>query len=131
VFFVYGGLQMVMPWSEGSEEAGKKTIKNALIGLAITLLSGAMVEVVLSANFGGPSDSPIVALMQWAVASMLTVFNSLFFIALVYAGFQMVMDQGKGEGYQKGFTIIKWAVIGGIIVNLSRAILDAFINFVT
>ena len=130
-FFIYGGLQMVMPWSEGSAEAGKKTIKNSLIGLAITMLSGMMVDLAISANVSGPNSNPLVAVMQWAIGAMLTIFNSLFFIAVVYAGIQMVMDQGKGEGYNKGIEILKWAITGAIIVNLSRAILDAFIHFVT
>jgi len=130
VFFVYGGLQMVMPWAEGGMENGKKTIKNALIGLAITLLAGVMVEIVLGADFGGPSENPIVAIMQWAVGAMLVIFNALFFISIVYGGIEMARDQGKGEGYNKGIEIIKTAVIGAILVNLSRAILDAFISFI-
>lgn len=129
IFFIYGAVQMVMPWNEGSEENGKKTIKNALIGLGIALLSGAMVEIVASEGFGGGAGiDPFLSFVRGISRIMQTLFNALFFLAVIYAGITMVMDRGKGEGYQKGFTIIRWAVTGGIILNLSKAILDAFIN---
>jgi hypothetical protein len=61
IFFIYGCLQMVMPWSEGAEENGKKTIKHALIGLAIAMLSGVMVEFVSSETFAGGGTDPFIS----------------------------------------------------------------------
>jgi hypothetical protein len=129
IFFIYGCLQMVMPWSEGAEENGKKTIKHALIGLAIAMLSGVMVEFVSSETFAGGGTDPFISFARGVSRILQTIFNSMFLLAIVYAGIQMVMDRGKGEGYQKGFTILRWGITGGILLNLSKAILDAFMNF--
>mgnify|MGYP001460985877 CR=1 FL=1 len=128
IFFIYGTLQMVMPWSEGAAENGKKTIINALKGLAIAFLSGFMVEVIRTETFAGGGADPFISFVRGISRILQTLFNGLFFLALLYAGIQMVMDRGKGEGYSKGIEILKWSIIAGVLMNLSKAILDAFVN---
>lgn len=50
VFLIYGGvLYMTASGDEGKVEKATKTIKNALIGLGVVVLSGLIVNFVLSA----------------------------------------------------------------------------------
>lgn len=126
LFVVWGGFQfMLLFGDEGKKDEAKNTIKHALIGLAVTLFAGAAVGFVSTQFYGGPANDPIVAVMEAAVRILITVCNVFFLIALIYAGYLMVM--GK-EDFAKGEAMIKWAIIGAIIVNVSRSIVDAFLG---
>lgn len=129
IFMVWGGFQMLLTFGDDAKGvAGKNTIKNALIGLAITMLSGSAVAFFASESFGGPSGDPFIGAMEAAVRIMITLFNVMFALALIYAGFEMAISRGKSEGFAAGTTIIQWAITGAIVVNLARAIVDAFIG---
>ena len=128
VYVVWGGIQMMILWGDDGKGAeAKNTIKNALIGLAITMSSGAAVGFVSTEFYGGPSSVPMVALMEGAIRIFVNLSNLLFLIAVMYAGYLMVM--GK-EDYSKGISMVRWAIIGAVIVNLSRAIVDGFLGLI-
>lgn len=126
VFVLWGGFQMVLLFGdEGKGAQAKNTIRNALVGLGVVMISGAAVAFVSTEFYGGPSGEPMVALMQGVVRILLTVFNVFLLIAIVYAGYLMAM--GK-DSYSQGVAMIKWAIGGAIVVNFSRAIIDAFLG---
>lgn len=128
VFVVWGGFQMMILWGDDGKAAeAKNTIKHALMGLAVTLCSGSAVGFVATEFYGGPSNVPMVALMEGAIRILVNLSNLAFLIAVIYAGYLMVM--GKDD-YGKGISMIRWAITGAVIVNLSRAIVDAFLGII-
>ncbi len=128
VFVIWGGMQMLTLWGDDGKGAeAKNTIKHALIGLTVTLASGSAVGFVATEFYGGPSSIPMIALMEGTIRIFVTLSNVLFLIAVLYAGYLMVM--GK-EDYSKGVSMIRWAIAGAVVVNLSRAIVDGFLGLV-
>lgn len=126
VFVVWGGFQMVTLWGdEGKFQQAKDTIKHALIGLGITLMAGSAVGFVSTEFYGGPASDPMIALMEGAIRILVTLFNLGFLIAVMYAGYLMVMSK---EEYSKGVAMIRYAIIGAIVVNFSRPIVDGFLG---
>ncbi len=126
VYVVWGGFQMLILWGdEGKADEAKHTIKHALVGLGITLMSGAAVGFVSTEFYGGPSSNPMVALMEGAIRILVTLSNIAFLFAIIYAGYLMAM--GK-EDYTKGVAMVRWAIIGAIVVNLARTIVDGFLG---
>lgn len=128
VFVVWGGIQLLTLWGDDGKAAeAKNTIKHALIGLAVTMCSGSAVGFVATEFYGGPSNVPMIALMEGTIRIFVTLSNVLFLIAVVYAGYLMAM--GK-EDYGKGVSMVRYAIAGAIVVNLARAIVDGFLGLI-
>jgi predicted anti-sigma-YlaC factor YlaD len=73
----------------------------------------------------GREYDPHIALMELIVDSALWVFNVVFALVAVYAGFRLLFfapDSGAVEQLKKMLT---YAVAGAIVVNLSYAIVNA------
>jgi hypothetical protein len=60
---------------------------------------------------------------------MVTLFNSLFFVAITVAGIRMLLSHGKPDEFGKARTMVAWAIGGAIIVNLGKALVQAAIGF--
>lgn len=122
-FVVWGGYQYMLSRGESSRVmSGKKTITNALIGLALcmtaSLISGAIVDVVSGA---AANDETFVA----------TLFNTAFMwagivcaIIIVMGGIAYVTSTGEAQKVATAKNTIMNAAIGLIITLLAAAIVN-------
>ncbi len=132
IFIVVAGTKMLIGGNDEKAGAAKKSIMLALGGLGLALAAGTIVSFVTTENYGqaNPGDFLFGAggLMESAIRIIMTLFNVAFIIVILYAGIQMVLSSGKADEFKKGGTMIKWAIVGAVLVNLSRAIVQAFLG---
>jgi hypothetical protein len=129
VFVVYAGIELVMMYGdEAKASKAKNTVIYALAGLALSVTASSIISFVVTENYVGTGSNVIVGFMQSLVRIMLTIFNTLFLMAVVLSGLRLVMAGGKGDEFSKAVSIIKWAVFGAIIVNVGRALVEALMR---
>ncbi len=146
ISIVWAGYQLVFSNGEdGASEKAKNTILYGLGGLALALSANALVSFVVSTNWGQASGSPSVinptffigvddflfgqlGIFGSIVRIALALFNVILLFVILYAGYLMVMGRGKSDQTQKGVKILKWAIIGAILVNVSRALVNIFLR---
>ena len=68
--------------------------------------------------------------VQTAVNWILGLLGLITIIILIWGGFQMVTAAGDDGKYKKGFTIVKQAVIGLILIGVSALIVNLIFSFV-
>ena len=61
---------------------------------------------------------------------ILALLGMITIIILIYGGFLMVTAAGDDGKYKKGFTIVKQAVIGLILIGVSALIVNLIFHFV-
>lgn len=124
MFVIVGGfLMLVSLGEEGNVQKGKMAVIYALVGLAITLLAQSIVAFVGTRFIGlSVAADPFITFMASAVASMIIVFNSVFILMMVLAGFRMAFARGNADEFNKAKGMLIWAAIGAIIVNVARAL---------
>lgn len=132
LFIIIGGFMMLMSaGNESNAEKGKKYVVYALIGFALTLMSQAIVKFVFSnavlIDIADPNNAPFYFIAQ-IVKMMLALFNVIFVIIAVIAGFRMVIGGGQSSEFDASKKAIRWAIIGAIVVNLSYAMINATLN---
>lgn len=130
---VVAGVQMGVSYGEeGAITNARKAILFALGGLALALSAQPIVAFVTTENYGqlsGGSDllfGPGGAFAS-AIRIIMTLFNVGFVLLVIIAGLRMINSRGNMDEFKKGGEMIKWAVIGGVIVNLSRAVVQALL----
>lgn len=129
IFVIYGGIQMVtMYGDEGGVAKGKKSVIYGLGGLGVTMMAGTLVAMFANSNWGGNSANLIMNFMKSAAVFMVTIFNGLFGVAIFYGAIRMAISGGKSDEFNKGVSMIKWSIVGALLVNFSRAIVQAFIG---
>ncbi len=129
LFIVIAGTRMTTTGSEDDAGAAKKAIIYGLMGLGLAIAAAPIVSFIITENYteaGG--DMLLVGVMAAAIRIILTVFNVVLVIVIIYAGITMARSMGAGDDFKKGINMVKWAVIGAIIVNLARAIVQAVLN---
>ena len=82
------------------------------------------------ADKGGTWDESFVTFVQSAVNWILWFMGLISIIILIYGGFQMVTAAGDDGKYKKGFTIVKQAVIGLILIGVSALIVNLIFSFI-
>lgn len=123
------GVQMGVSYGDdGAITNARKAILYALGGLALVLSATSIVSFVSTENYGfsfGGGD--IVSVMAAIIRIMMTLFNVGFCLVVILAGLRMITSQGNADEFKKGGQMIMWAVIGGVIVNLAKAGVQAFL----
>lgn len=126
-FVVWGGYQYMLSRGDaGKVASGKKTITNALIGIALcmtaSLISGAVVDITSGA---AANDETFVA----------TLFNTAFLwagivcaIIMVMGGIAYVTSTGEPQKVTTAKNTIMNAAIGLIITLLAAAIVNLVVN---
>jgi len=130
MFVIVGGfLMLISLGEEGNVQKGKMAIVYALIGLAITLLAQAIVAFI-GERFGTLylSTDPILDFMTFAVGAMVIIFNSVFVLMMVLAGFRMVFARGNADEFCKSRNMLIWAAIGAMFVNIANALVSTVLN---
>lgn len=126
IYIIVAGTEMMLSGEEGGTK-GKTRVIYALGGLGLCLTASTIVAAVASESVVGSRDL-LVSVMVSVARVILTLFNVLFVIIIIYNGLTMVLSNGKADGYNKAIGGIKWAIAGAVLVNLSRAIVQAFLN---
>ncbi len=129
IAIVYAGMQMVIGSSDESKVTNaRKAILFALGGLGIALSATSLVSFVATEEYGltaGATD--LGGIMAAAVRILIMFFNLAFGIVIIFAGIRMIASQGAQDEFKKGGNMIKWSVIGAIVVNVSKAIVQALL----
>ncbi len=126
LFIVVGGAMMICNMgNENISTKGRNAVINALVGFAILLLAQALVGFVATNAGAIDPANPIISAMATAVTAMLRVFNVVFGIMIVVAGYRMVFARGQSDQFNKGKTQLIWAIAGAIIINLAYYLIDA------
>ena len=138
-YVMYGGYQYVLSGDEPSKAAaGKKTLKHAFIGLAITMSSAAIMGTIRAILLNGGNSGTLVDCINNSCIDPTTLFlNTLhWFIAMagivsaifiVYGGISYSTSAGSTEKIRKSKTIIINALIGLAIVAIAE-IITAFVS---
>lgn len=133
LFVVYGGFQMLISFGdESAVTKGRNAVLFALGGFALTLSAQAIVSFVISrafqADLQNAADNPGLAVMAAAVGLMMSVFNIVFVIIALGAGFRMVLGHGQSDEFNKARTTLIYAVIGAIVINVARALVNVVLT---
>ncbi len=133
VLIMFAGVQMLISnGDEAKAQAGRKNILIALGGLGVAITSASAVSFVTTENFGQANQVDFLfgggGLLDSVVRLTVFLFNVGFAIIALLAGFRMAMASGDAGEFKKGGTVLKWAVIGAVVVNLARAIVLAFLQ---
>lgn len=131
IFIMVGGAQMILAMGdEGKITNAKWAVSYALGGLAVALVSQTIVAFVATEEYGqsAPGGDLVLTVLPQVVRIMLILVNVTFTVVIMFAGIFMITAVGSKERYQKGLTIIKWAIIGAIIMNVARAMVEALVN---
>lgn len=134
-YVIYGGyLYMFSSGDPGKAAAGKKTLAQAFIGLAITMSAYAIFSTIRIALIGDQSldncalnecvngGTMVTNLIQWVVG----MGGVVAVVFIVVGGWGYITASGDPNKLQKAKTTIMYALIGLVIVALAE-ILTAFI----
>jgi hypothetical protein len=126
---VGGGLMLISAGDESQVTRGKMSIIYALIGLAITLLAQSIVAF-FTAQFGSlhMSANPVVQFTALGVGAIVFLFNSVFALMAIAAGFRAAFARGNADEFNKARAMITWAIVGAVIVNIARSLVAAVLN---
>lgn len=127
-FVIWGGYQYMLARGDASKVAkGKKTITNALIGLAVAMLSSTiagMVADIVASDFNDGTNNIFVTAMNKAFtwAAIICV------IIVVIGGIQYTISNGNPNAVSKAKSTITYAFIGLAISLLAIAIVNTVVS---
>lgn len=131
LFIVYAGVQLVLNMGdEGKIGNQRKGIFFALAGLFTAIVSQLVVSFVATQNWGQDAGGNLpINVLAAAVGSLLTLFNGLLIMAIMYYGIRMLLASGDSGAFGSAKTGITWAIVGAIIVNLANALVQGVTSF--
>lgn len=129
---VIGGVQMVVSYGdEGKITSARKAILFALGGLALAISAAPIVSFVVTEDYGQGGGTDLLfgptGVMASAIRIIMILFNVAFALVAIIAGIRMIIAGGNADEFKKAGNMIKWAVIGGVIVNLARVGVQALL----
>ena len=115
-----------------------------LLWTGITWISTLVAPLLTTANFsqrptsiglpgwdqGWAGNEWFLDFVQSGINYILALLGLITIIILVYGGIQMVTAAGDDSKYKKGFTIVKQAVVGLILIGVSALIVNMIFYFV-
>lgn len=131
LFIVWAGIRLVLNLGdEGKVGTQKTAIFYSLAGLFTAIGSQLLVGFVATQDWGQNSTGNLVInLIAAVVGTLLTVFNGLFIVAIIYYGMKMLMASGDTGAFGSARTGITWAILGAAIVNLANALVQGVTTF--
>lgn len=133
-FIVYSGVMMLTAnGDDGQINKARKGIEFAFMGLGLAIVSGTLVSLVASQDWIAGSDTQDILFgASGFIATVLFIvvrlFNVAFAIVVVIAGMKMVLARGNSGEFGKATGMVVWAIVGAIVVNLARVVVQAFLN---
>lgn len=139
-YIIYGGyLYIFANGDTGKVAVGKKALNQAFIGLAITVLATTIVSAIRIALLHGQgnfancaneqcvtADDLVTNLIQWVIG----VGGVVAAAAVVGGGVMYITSNGDPNRLQTGKNIIKYALIGLVIVALAEIITGFMANII-
>ena len=121
IFVIWGGYQYMMARGDpGMVAKGKKTITNALIGLAICMLASTITGAISDIAKEGLSKNVFVV----AMTHLFTWAGIIAVIMIVIGGIQYTTSNGNPSQTQKAKQTITYAIIGLAITIFAVAIVN-------
>ena len=129
IFLVIAGFNMMFSWGdEGKTTEARWGVVYALAGLGVAIMARMIVAVVVTeGSLVAVTDE--VSLMRAALTMLVTIFNGIFTIMIVFGGFRAVLARGKPEEFNRARFMIAWSIGGAIIVNIANAAVQAVTSF--
>lgn len=129
IFLVIAGFNMMFSWGdEGKTTEARWGVLYALAGLGVSIMARMIVGVVVTeGTLVSVTDE--VSLMRAILTMLVTIFNGLFIIIIVFGGFRAVWARGKPEEFNRARFMIAWAIGGAIVVNAAHAGIRAVTSF--
>ena len=127
---VWGGFQMLISaGEEGVSTRGKNAIIFAIAGLFIVLI-GRTIAAWIIAGFTPlhMHADPLFGVADLAVDAMVALFNVVFIIVTIYAGFRMAFGRGSADEFNKARTMMGWAIAGAVATNTGHAAIGALLT---
>ena len=126
IVIVTAGFFLVLGFgSEGAKDRAKKMIIYTVIGLVVIVTAQIIVDLAESLGKGNISSTAVTAVRTKIIEILTTAlsFLNLFaVIAVVVAGFYLVLGGGTDESKEKAKKILLYTVIGLLIISFSRVI---------
>lgn len=121
IFVVWGGYQYMMARGDpGMVAKGKKTITNALVGLAICMLASTITAAISDIAKEGLNKNIFVV----ALTHLFTWAGIITVIMIVFGGIQYTTSNGNPAQTQKAKQTITYAIIGLAITIFAVAIVN-------
>lgn len=129
IFLVIAGFNMMLSLGdEGKVTEARWGVIYALAGLGVAIMARMIVgAVVTEGSLTAVQDE--VSLMQAVLTMLVTIFNGLFIIMIVFGGFRAMLARGKPEEFNRARFMIAWAIGGAIVVNASNAVIQSLTSF--
>lgn len=128
-----GYMMMFSGGDEGKFGKGKTALFMTMGGLVLVVASQSIVQLTLTEqaiqDLQGTPDE--LAFFARAVDILVLLFDIFFLLIAIYSGLMIVYGLGKEDQYKKGRSLLTYAVIGAIVVNLARVLADAAIGLFT
>ena len=127
IFVMWGGYQYMMARGDpGMVAKGKKTITNALVGLAICMLASTITSAIsdIAAEVEGKNVFVV------AMNHILTWSGIIAVIMIVFGGIQYTTSNGNPSQAQKAKQTITYAIIGLAITIFAVAIVNLVVGAV-
>lgn len=131
IFIGVSGLQMVLAYGdEGKISTARWGVLYALLGLCLAIASTAIVSFVSTEDYGQSNTGDLLlgGVLPAAMRILITIFNVIFVITIMFSGYRITLGGGKAEELSKGLTVIRWAIAGAVIVNVAHAAVKAVLN---
>ncbi|HLD71263.1 MAG TPA: hypothetical protein VI873_01455 [Candidatus Peribacteraceae bacterium] len=128
IFIGVAGFQMVLAnGDDGKISTARWGVLYALLGLCLAIASTAIVSFVSTEDYGqsNPGDLLLGGVLPAAMRILITIFNVVFVIAIMFAGYRITLGGGKAEELTKGLAVIRWAIAGAVIINVAHAAVKA------
>ena len=131
LFIIWAGFNMVLNLGDEGKVGQQKTaIFYSLAGLFTAIGSQLIVGFVATQNWGqGVGGNLPVNLMAAAAGSMLTIFNGVFVLAIIYYGIRMLAASGDSGAFNSARTGLTWAIVGAVVVNIANALVQGVTTF--
>lgn len=129
IAIVVAGVQMLTSYGdEGKVTNARKGIMFALGGLALALTATTIVSFISTEDYGlTGGEGTLLSVMAAALRIILILFNVALAIVVILAGIRMVNAGGNSDEFKKAGLMIKWAIIGAVVVNIARALVQALL----
>ncbi|MFH0770457.1 MAG: hypothetical protein V1926_03715 [Candidatus Peregrinibacteria bacterium] len=142
IFIVVGALQMLIAFGDDAKvQRGKTSVLYALAGMFLVMVSQNIIGYVAGmASFHGVGSTTgfsvpqmttgelITSVMKFAVDIMWNIFNSVFILVLIVAGFRMVFARGVADEFNKAKNMFLWALVAAVVINLATTLVNIVLN---
>ncbi|MFA6259600.1 MAG: hypothetical protein WCX29_03265 [Candidatus Peribacteraceae bacterium] len=130
LFVVWGGAQILMSLGDESRfTSGRNSVVYGLVGFGLALTAQVVISFVVDkADQVSGAGNPIGAAIAAAVDFMLTLMNTVFLIIMFIAGFKFVLARGSSDQVTSARKAVGFAIVGAIIINLSKSLVTAVLN---